>query len=436
MLSEKEKLENELKLLEESLSLNVITKEEFETAKRRVDEKLNALEKEETKVEEKPEIEPEGKKEEAEVKEEESIIKYEDVEKEKEEPIKEEKPEEKKEEVETQKKLEEVKEEKPAEEVIIEQKPKEEVKKEEEKAAEEAEKEEIITEEKKPEIIFEDEEKISGKKILAYIAIIIILVIIGWNLFFSNGEDVEDVSGDEPLDEIVSLIACSSDNDCVEEGKIGVCKNPGEENAECEYIEDVKIKLTVLNNENCFNCDTSRVLTIIKTFYPNLDIENIDFETEEAKELIENYNIKALPAYILDSNFKDAHNYEKLSSSFNEVNGSFVMKNTVANANYYIERIEIENKLDLFIKEDHVASSQAEDNLQEFLDAFGDNVVFEKYNEDAEIVKELGINTFPTFLINNKIKFSGVQPADTIKENFCQMNMLDECSLELSKSLV
>ena len=84
MLSEKEKLEQELKLLEESLSLDVITKEEFENAKQRIEEKLDALEKEETKVEEEPEIKetkPEEKKEEEkpEVKEEGPIIKYGDV---------------------------------------------------------------------------------------------------------------------------------------------------------------------------------------------------------------------------------------------------------------------------------------------------------------------------------------------------------------------
>ena len=44
MLSEKEKLGEELKLLKESLELNVITKEEFENAKQRIDAKLNELE--------------------------------------------------------------------------------------------------------------------------------------------------------------------------------------------------------------------------------------------------------------------------------------------------------------------------------------------------------------------------------------------------------
>lgn len=389
MLSDKEKLREELKLLKESLELDVITKDEYENAKARIEGKLRELE--QIKEEPKPEIveiKPEAKEETIQPKVEEKEIEVKEITEK--EPVLE------------QKKLEDVEEEKPIEE-------------------------------KKPEIILEEEKK-GGKKIYAYIAIIIILCFVAWYSFFS-GDKVEDVGEMQPVGEIASLIACSSNEDCVEEGKIGVCRNPGQENAECEYVEYVEIKLTVLNND-CFNCDTGRVLSILNDFFPNLDVKEIGFETEAGKEIVENFNINVLPAYIFDSSFKEALNYDKFSSSFNEVDGNFVMKNTVANSNYYFNRMEIEKKLDLFVKADQVASSQAEENLQEFLEAFDGVVIFEKHDENSEIAKSLGINTFPAFLINNKIKFSGVQAADKIRENFCEMNKVSECSLELSKSLV
>ena len=49
--------------------------------------------------------------------------------------------------------------------------------------------------------------------------------------------------------------------------------------------------------------------------------------------------------------------------------------------------------------------------------------------------QELGITTYPTFLVNNQIKFSGVQAADTIKEKFCELNVLGECSIGLSQDI-
>jgi len=436
MLSEKEKLEEELKLLEESFSLDVITKKELEEAKTRIEKKLKGLEaleqEKEIKIEEKPEeeVKEEPKTVEKEEIEEEPIIKYKDIKKEEEKKrlISEEKPKTKKDDTikepeekkEEQKKLEEIgEEERPEEEVEVEENPEE----------------EALIQEERPEIIIKGEKK-SSKKIFAYIAIIMILVIGSWYFFFSGDNGVKDIPSDKPVGEIVSLIACNSDKECVKEGSIGICKNPGEENAECEYIEDARIKLTILNNDDCFNCETERVLGILKGLFPNMDIENIDFETEKGKEIIEKFNINALPAYIFDSNFKEAKNYDEFLTAFNEIDGSFVMKNTVSNANYYLEREEMPNKIDLFLKSDQVASSKAEKNLEEFLEAFKGKVVFEKHDGNSGIVKELGINSFPAFLVNNKIKFSGVQPADTIKDNFCEMNKLDECDLELSKSLV
>ena len=51
MLTDKEKLEEELKLLDESLSLDVITKEEYDEAKQRIDLKLQSSDiKKETKT--------------------------------------------------------------------------------------------------------------------------------------------------------------------------------------------------------------------------------------------------------------------------------------------------------------------------------------------------------------------------------------------------
>jgi len=528
MMTEKEKLEEDLNFLKESFESNVITKEEYENAKSKIDARLKELEvseeKKEPEVEEKAEIE--DKKIEEERKEEQKIeikeLREEDIgkdqvkeeirEEEEKEPVKkeeeqeetkkeelteedtitidfswlknifrkkepEEEPaevkveekdaeqktldetkeaevkvedekaeveeektkeevevaEEKPEEVKTEeKKAEEVKEEEKPEEVKVEEKKAEEIKVTEEKKEEKVE-EEKPEEEKAEEIV--DEELKINKKIFVYIAIILILVVGSWYFFFSGEPVSDDATIDsETVGETVSLIACNSDEECSKEGSIGICKNPGQEDAECEYIDDVKIKLTIINSNNCFNCGTARVLSILDEFFPNLDIENIDFESLESNEIITKFGINVLPAYILNSSLEDAYKYDLFSSSFNDVNGNFVMKDTVANANYYIKREEIPNKLDLFLKLDQVASSKAEENLQEFLEAF--DVDFEKHDEDSEIVKELGINTFPAFLINNKIKFGGVQAADKIRENFCQLNSVTECALGLTKSLV
>ena len=94
----------------------------------------------------------------------------------------------------------------------------------------------------------------------------------------------------------------------------------------------------------------------------------------------------------------------------------------------------MQNKLDLFVISGDDASIKAEKNLKEFLDAFPE-AKFGMHDADNALAKELGIEIFPTFLINNRVKFSGVAAAETIKENFCKPNKLPACEKSLPKSL-
>ena len=507
MISDKEKLEEELKLLKESLDLNVITEEEYNSAKERIDVKLDKIEapkemitgskevEEETEENEKIEIkemktDEVGQEKEAEEKTEEEVgtTEEQDEEAKEEVNVEEKKPEEPigdKEDTFTIsfdwfKKIfgrkEEPAAEQPAEEAKIEEKPEkildeekeapkeveEEVKAVEEKPkwdmkenAEVTEEKPIESEEERPEELLKEpvkEEEIavegtkSNKKLYGYVALILILVAgIGYTLIPEKSDmpyvptmPTIDSKPDDSKPSKVILIACSSDKECTQEGSIGACKYPGTENAECEYIEDIKVKLTILNSDDCFNCQTKMTLSIIKSFFPNLDIKNVDLDTQEGNDLVTKFGIDVLPAYILDSSLKEAHNYGIFSQPFNEVNGNFIMKNTAANPKYYLNRDEVPNKLDLFIRHNHTASSRAEDNLNKFLEVFDGKVKFEKHNiDDDELAKELSLNpeVSPVFLVNNKIKFDGAQSADKIKENFCWVNSATECALELSAVL-
>ena len=419
MLTDKEKLEEELKLLEESLHLEVITKEEYEQAKQRIEKKLKSLEKKAERVETKAE----KRIEEVKIKE----IKLDEikslkVEEEENQDISDKDTEDESNEEETAKSAEEI----AAEQV--------------KKAAKDAEKEEPSEKDEESVILIKPKERKEEEpgfelskgamKVLIYAVAILVLAFGSYFFFFSGNPD------DNMLSKSTVFIACSSDQDCKKEGSIGTCNNQGTEDAECAYVSDVKVKLIVLNSNNCFNCDAGRVLSILNEFFPNLDIENFDIGSNEGKKIAERFGIAALPAYILNSSLQQALNYHKFFSAFNIAGDSFVMKNTVANSNFYIERGEIPGKLDLILKDGQAASTEAEKNLQEFLNSFKGKVDFEKHSDNSALAKELGINTFPVFLVNNEVKFSGVQAADVIKDNFCRMNDLEECGLELSKSLI
>ena len=463
-MEDKIKLEEELEFLKESFEAEVINKGEYEKAKARIEDKLRTIEakekieedikkegkqtkgvKEEPKQgkaeEKKEEIRPEVKEEEKEeVKEEKPEIKAEKEAEEKKPAIKEiitEKEVEKKEEPKIE--IKEIKEpsrfKEPEEETKKEEK-REEIKKEELKEVEKVDEKEEDTNDifnSKKEFKVEGEKK---KISIWMIAAIIFLIVIGYFSFsfFTNKEPIE-----ESIGAIVSI--CFSDTDCVKEGMIGFCNNPGSEEAECEFKEAVQVNFIVLNTKKCFNCDTSRVEKIIKGWFPGTIKEEIEFDSEEGKSLVKNLSIELLPAYIFDSSLEETFrfkNNEIVRGVFSEVNDKYILSQSASGSTFYVNKEEIPNRLDIFLLKDHQSTEKAEENMEEFLDLFNNKIDYNKYlvNKEDNLIKALGINTFPTFLVNNKIRFSGVQPSETIKENFCKLNELKECNEKLTESLV
>ena len=263
-----------------------------------------------------------------------------------------------------------------------------------------------------------------------YAAIFIILILL---VFFSYSVFREKK---EPVTAQASFTAeCSSAEDCKQEGMEGICLSPASKDAKCEYKAIQKINVLIVNDrKNCFNCDTKRVIGILQEWFGPTNVKEIDYTTNEGRKLAEQFGSTLLPIYILDENITKKPAFEKYSQVFIHKNGSYILSDDASGSTLYFRRQNVLDRLDLFLQPGDAKSIQAEKNLQEFLDAFKE-VKFEKHVSD-ELTGELGIKVFPSFLINNRIKFTNAQPADVIKENFCRLNTLQDCNITLSKNLV
>src|SRR3989338_1572876 len=367
--STREKLEQELKFLKESFEAEVISREEFEKGKERIEKKLqgNGDNGEFFESENFNKTEPEGKKEEIQ--------------------------------------------------------------------------EETKEKQKEPEVSEQStagavkEEKIQGKKdnkIFRYavvFAVLTLMVFFGYSLLIKN----EAQGNNEKEIQLTPL--CSSNSDCVQDGKQGNCEDPGKISAKCQYPKIIKTKVIVLNDRNnCFNCDTGRILGIIENWFGELNVTEINLNSAQGKELADKMGVNVLPAYILEG-ISNKPAYSQIKQTFIIKDGSFILSESAAASTFYFRRENMPNKLDVFIKEGDSSNIKAEQNLEEFLNNFP-NAEFEKHSSEEELAKELGINVFPAFLVNNRVKFSGVHPAEIIKDNFCSLNKMDECDKELQSNLV
>ena len=342
MNEQKERLERELKFLEESLEAGVITKEEYEKGKQRITNKLEEISPEEEKAEQ-----------------------------------------EKKEEI-------EIKEEKDEDSFVI------------------------------------------NKKVLFTIGIIA-LIIVAYFLIRLPGRGHEApitaVEKEEPIKPL-----CISDDDCKKQGKIGICQQPNTAEAACLFKDPIEVDLTIINDKNCISCDTSRMINVLEQLFLTININEIDYNSAEAKKSISELKINTLPAYIFDSRINETVRFKKFKRALSKTGNNYIILPTASGADYFFNRREINNKLDLFTLSND--TQKLDNNMQEVLDLFEDDIDYAKHmgyqEEKAALKDELAITTYPTFLVNNKLKFSGIQPAETIKEKFCELNELKECSVTLS----
>jgi len=426
-MEENEQLEKELTFLKESFESDIISAEEYKKRKEAIEKKLTDIEEKGTK-----EAEQEEKKEDIEKKEEIQEIKKEEHE----EKAEEEETKDAKEEI----KIEEIKQEKlkQAEEEKQEIEEKEEEQKElkSEEETEESEKEE--TQEVKEEEIEELQEKPKKKRtklIIFSILIVIVFLIFYFYAFKATNEEKED-----HIEEGISALqpACISDEDCETPDKTGTCLNPGTSEAACEFIEDKETSLTIINDENCISCDTARMFQIIKQLFPLVKTTEINSNSEEGRKLISQFGLEALPSYIFESDIQNTLNFEKFKRALVENADKFIINPAASGSNYYFKRKRISNKLDLFVLP--TTSSGVEDNLGDVLELFEDNIDYSKHiisdeGEEKNLYKELGITTYPSFLVNNQLKFTGIQSPELIKNKFCELNQLSGCEIQLSTSL-
>tara|TARA_Y100000310_G_C20685365_1_gene818616 strand:+ start:1193 stop:2407 length:1215 start_codon:yes stop_codon:yes gene_type:complete len=400
---QKKKLEQELNFLKESFESEVITKVEFEKGRERIEKKLKTLDPSKTSEdkEEKP-----GVTEKDEVKEEktkEKEIPKEDIVPEvvvikKDSDLS--KPDEKIEEPK--------KEESPTEQKDEDIKP-------------------IIIEEKKSEqdAVFDQyKEKSSKKGLLVWIVILIIIFSSSYyivNMISSpedpdikDPEDIELRPPDTNPDTIPDTIPDTTTPDTI----IPIQSN--------DYI--------ILNSEDCTNCDTTRVQGIIKNWFPNINSKTVDYNGLQGEQLIDQLGITILPAYIFDKDISDLENFNRYSQVFRETDEYYLFSSEASGGTYFIERDIIPNKIDLFVLNGDSNSARAEKNVMAIVD--GNEISFSVHEVDSDMAKELKISSVPTFIINNKVMVRGVQPPETLKEKFCELNDLEMCDKTFPKNLI
>ncbi|MBT4540220.1 hypothetical protein HOC35_01785 [Candidatus Woesearchaeota archaeon] len=317
-----------------------------------------------------------------------------------------------------------------------------------------------------------------------------------------------------------------------------ICQAFEEKPEACNDIpEAVKVKLTLLNDKRCKECQAATgLISQLKSLFPGLEVEALDYMTEEGKALYESSSATNLPLFLFDNSVTEGEGYQQVKQFLTpagdllslQVGANFDPKKEICDNEIddtdngkvdceddnckedFVCREEKEGNLQLFIMSDCPYGRKGVEALKGALDNFaeaGETLDYEVHyiasenpdgsfnslhgqyevdeniiqlcankhseeawldyiycrstkgvkgkdwkdcaketsvdveavqacfdgtegkalhSEDIKAANALGIGASPTWLSNNKYKFSGID-AETVKSNFCQYNDVGGC---------
>lgn len=184
-----------------------------------------------------------------------------------------------------------------------------------------------------------------------------------------------------------------------------LCRAIEDEAPACAELPEAKKFTTyIINDSRCedLQCNTSQIEGRLLEVFPGMQVERLDYSTEEGKSFYNEKALTLLPAILFDEGVKEATNYSDVESYLRETDGlyelrigsSFDPKKEICDndiddtGNGKIDcsdpdcdgdfscREEISGRLDLFVMSMCPYGTLALDAMEEVLDNFGETIDF------------------------------------------------------------
>lgn len=133
-----------------------------------------------------------------------------------------------------------------------------------------------------------------------------------------------------------ALPECKSNEHCTAESDmVGVC-NAGT----CSYQEPVEVIMYLLNDEQCTDCDTGKVMQYMTTWFKGLIVEDVDVNSEFGQELVNELGLVYAPSYVFVPSITDTYMWKsqpQLRNYFTAQRNYFTLNNNVVAATWFVD---------------------------------------------------------------------------------------------------
>jgi len=141
------------------------------------------------------------------------------------------------------------------------------------------------------------------------------------------------------------------------------------EECEATYVpgETKDIAAFIITDKNCSFCAIQMPQELLKSKFPGIKFETVDYKEKQGKELIAQYKIQTLPYFLIDLLIKEEKSFGELSFLFEEEETrKILLKKEISGICLYLKRKEVEKKMDLFLDFYEKGASEVLDALISF----------------------------------------------------------------------
>jgi len=161
------------------------------------------------------------------------------------------------------------------------------------------------------------------------------------------------VTGDEAI--AAELPVCFSYEDCPVREKHAVrCARPGTATAACDYRAIQEVPVSVITDTGCAACSTVLPREQLARVFPGVSFTDMDYRTEQARELIKRFSIKTLPAFIADGVIERQPGFSEIRRLFVQQGGAWLLRPDASGIFFFLDRDPVPGRIDYFMKlDDH-----------------------------------------------------------------------------------
>lgn len=91
--------------------------------------------------------------------------------------------------------------------------------------------------------------------------------------------------------------------------------------------DDPAVPVSAITDENCVQCDPGEVLVWLKKVFPTIGVEKVNFDSDKGKQLISQFKIKTLPAFIFGKSVENTSFFEQAKTVFQLKDSQYMLDN-------------------------------------------------------------------------------------------------------------